>query len=134
MDCQTLQVTRAKELLDLTRSGKLYEIENWIAAGKSLVVPQELKRAPLQLAVTNGFHSLVLLLARNETSQKVKNDALAEAVKLRRLELVKLLLAHGAQINGIPLADVLSTWEPTLIQLFLDGGADVVTGFPPIRR
>jgi hypothetical protein len=71
-----------------------------------------------------------LLLARNETNQKVKNDALAEATKLRNLELVKLLLAHGAEINGVSLADVLLTWEPALIRLFLDGGADVVTGFP----
>ena len=65
-----------------------------------------------------------MLLARNEPNQKVKNDALAEATKLRNLELVKLLLAHGAEINGVPFGDVLQTWEPSLIRLFLDGGVD----------
>jgi|ERR1700733_2455617 len=130
MNPQTLAASRANELLELCRSGKLYEIEEWIAAGGPLLVPPEFKKTPLQIAVRNGFHSLVLLLARNETNQKVKNDALAEATKLRSLELVQLLLAHGAEINGVQFADVLCTWEPALIRLFLDGGADVITGFP----
>lgn len=130
MDSQTLPASRANELLELCRSGKRYEVEAWIAAGGPLLVPPDFKKTPLQIAVRNGFHSLVLLLARNETNQKVKNDALAEATKLRSLELVQLLLAHGAEINGVPFADVLGTWEPALIRLFLDGGADVVTGFP----
>lgn len=130
MDSQTLSPDNAKELLDLCRAGKLYEVDEWIAAGKPLLVPPEHKKTPLQIAVRNGFHSLVLLLARNEPNQKVKNDALAEATKLRNLELVKLLLAHGAEINGVPFGDVLQTWEPSLIRLFLDGGADVFSGFP----
>jgi hypothetical protein len=121
---------RAQELLNLCRAGKLYEIEEWIARGESLLVPEESKRIPLEIAVENGFHSLVLLLARNETSTKVKNGALAKAVDLKRIELVELLLAQGAEITGVPLADVLLTWEPTLIRLFLDRGAGVSNGFP----
>jgi len=81
---------RAQELLNLCRTGKLYEIEDWIARGESLLVPEESKRTPLEIAVENGFHSLVLLLARNETSTKLKNGALAKAVDLKRLELVEL--------------------------------------------
>jgi hypothetical protein len=130
MDFQTLPPDEAKELLDLCRVGKLYEVEEWIAVGKLLMVPPECKKTPLQIAVHKGFHSLVFLLARNEANQKVKNDALAEATKLRNLELVQLLLAHGAEINGVQFADVLLTWEPSLIRLFLDRGADVVSGFP----
>lgn len=130
MDFQTLPAPKANELLELCRSGKLYEVEAWIAAGKSLSVPPEVKKTPLQIAVRNEFHSLVLLLARHEANQKVKNGALAEAIKLKNLELVQLLLAHGAEINGVQFADVLLTWEPNLIRLFLDRGADVVSGFP----
>lgn len=130
MNFKMLAHDSAIELLQLCRAGKLYEVEAWIATGKSLLVPPEFKKTPLQIAVGNGFHSLVLLLARNEVNQKVKNDALAEATKLRNLELVRLLLTHGAEINGVPFADVLLTWEPALMRLFLDGGADVVTGFP----
>jgi hypothetical protein len=121
---------RVQELLNLCRAGKLYEIEEWIARGESLHVPEQAKRTPLEIAVENGFHSLVLLLARNETSTKVKNKALAAAVRLKRFELVELLLAHGAEINGVPFADVLLTWEPKLIRFFLDRGADVATSFP----
>lgn len=122
MNSETRPATKAHELLNLCRAGKLYEVEEWIAVGEPLLVPTEFKKTPLQIAVRNGFHSLVLLLARNETSQKVKNDALADATKLRSIELVQLLLAHGAEINSIPLADALLTWEPALIRLFLDGG------------
>jgi hypothetical protein len=125
-----LSPERAKELLTLCRAGKLYEIEEWIARGESIHVPEQAKRTPLEIAVENGFHSLVLLLARNETSTKVKNEALAAAVRLKRFELVELLLAHGAEINGVPFADVLLTWEPKLIRFFLDRGADVATSFP----
>jgi hypothetical protein len=121
---------RAQELLNLCRAGKLYEIEEWIARGESLLVPEESKRTPLEIAVENDFHSLVLLLARNETSTRIKNGALAKAVDLKRFELVELLLQQGAEITGVPFADVLLTWEPKLIRFFLDRGADVSSGFP----
>jgi hypothetical protein len=43
---------------------------------------------------------------------------------------VELLLANGADIKSVPLADVLLTWEPTLIRFFLDHGADPVDARP----
>jgi hypothetical protein len=52
------------------------------------------------------------------------------AVDLRSHDLVDLLLKNGAEIKGIPFISVLRSWDPKLIQLFLDGGADVVTEYP----
>lgn len=63
--------------------------------GENCSLSPGIEEAPLEIAVENGFHSLVLLLARNETSTKTKNGALAEVVALKRLELVELLLAQG---------------------------------------
>jgi hypothetical protein len=43
-------------------------------------------------AVETGFHSLVDLIAKHEGDQAPKNAALADAVALRRMDFVELLL------------------------------------------
>lgn len=125
-----LKNDEAKELIQLCRSGRLYEIDEWIAAGRSLVVPPEIRKTPLQVAVETGFHSLVLLLARNERLQIVKDGALAVAVLLKDRDLVDLLLQCGAEVTGVPFVQVLRTWDPYLIRCFLERGADAVTDAP----
>jgi hypothetical protein len=99
---EVLSPEEAKLLTCLCREGKLYEIEKWISSGKSLRVPPAFKRTPLQTAIDQEFHSLIELLARNETSREVKNGALAAAVSMRRLEYIHLLLDHGAEIRAVP--------------------------------
>lgn len=125
---------QAKELIALCRAGKLYEIEKWISAGKSLDISASVKRGRhttlLQIAVEIGFHSMVELIAKHETNESSKNAALADAASARRLDLVELLLANGADIKSVPLADVLLTWEPKIIRFFLDRGADPLEGRP----
>ena len=37
--------------MGLYRAGNLHEVEKWIAAGETLLVPQEFKETPLQIAV-----------------------------------------------------------------------------------
>ena len=124
----------AKALIALCRKGRLYDIEKWIATGKSLDISAATKRGRprslLEIAVETGFHSLVELIAKHEAGQSAKNTALADAVSSRRLDLAELLLANGADVKSVPLADVLLTWEPQVIQFFLDHGADSVTGRP----
>ena len=41
----------ARTLLALCESGKLHDVEKWIASGKSLRVPPELKKTPLGVAL-----------------------------------------------------------------------------------
>src|SRR5271157_1972143 len=130
---QTPTPDAAKELVRLCRAGRLYEIERWIAAGKPLDVPVVKNRKSktlLQIAVETGFHSVVELIARHDNSQASKNAALADSVSLRRLDFVDLLVENGAEITSVPLADVLLTWDPSLMRFFLDRGADPVKGFP----
>ena len=127
---QVLTIEEGKELVRLCRTGRLYEVDAWIALGKSVSVPSAIRKTPLQVAVEIGFHSLVRLLACNDRDVTNLNQALSEAVALRNLDTVSLLLEHGADLKSVPLADVLLTWEPKLIQLFLDGGADVLEGLP----
>jgi hypothetical protein len=125
-----LSTTEAKELLRLCRTGRLFEIQDWIASGKSLCVPDDSKTTPLDVALDTGFHSLVELLVRNETSRELKNDALQRAVSLKRLDFIELLISHGAQISSVPFIEVLRIWDPTIIRFFLDHGADFITDSP----
>ncbi|RXH56688.1 ankyrin repeat domain-containing protein [Granulicella sibirica] len=127
---QVLTIEEGKELVRLCRTGRLYEVDAWIAAGKSLCVPSEFKKTPLQVAVDIGFHSLIRLLARHERDVANLNRSLSDAVAIRSLDAVALLLEHGADLKSIPLADVLLSWDPKLIQLFLDGEAEVIEGLP----
>jgi ankyrin repeat protein len=120
----------AKKLLNLCRAGRLYEIEKWIAAGKSLEIPTQKYETLLQVAVRTGFHSLIELIARNENNRTSKNAALADAVSLRRLDFIQLLVENGAEVSSVPLADVLLEWNPQIIRFFLDHGADPLAGSP----
>jgi ankyrin repeat protein len=120
----------AKNLLHLCRAGRLYEVEKWIASGKSIQTSADVRKTPLHIAINSGFHSLVELLARHEGRQEAKNQALSFAVSEKQLDFVELLVAHGAQPRSIPLADVLLNWEPAMIRFFLENGADVITGAP----
>src|SRR5258708_28988821 len=97
-------VSQAKELIGLCRAGRLYDIEKWIAEGKSLDISEAIKRGRqrslLGIAVETGFHSLVELIAKHETSQSAKEAALIDALSLLRLYLVELLLVNGSAIQA----------------------------------
>src|ERR1041385_8715312 len=84
--CGTLTLEESTFLLALCRSGRLYEIEDWIKAGKSLAVAAGIRKTPLEIAIETGFHSLIVLLARNEARREVKNKALADAVERRKVD------------------------------------------------
>jgi hypothetical protein len=116
----------AKHLLRLCESGRLYEIEAWIRVGKSLRIPEELKKTPLGVALRTGFHSLIELLLRHEESQQVKNDALAHAVRSRRADLVELAVHYGVDTASVTFYDVLLSWDKRIMEFFLERGADFI--------
>jgi hypothetical protein len=125
-----LSNAEAKQLLQLCKTGRLFDVQNWISSGNSLSVPAELKTTPLSVALDTGFYSLVELLVRNEPSRQLKNRSLRHAVSLKRLDLIELLVSHGAEISSVPFVEVLLLWDPTIIRYFLDHGADFITGYP----
>lgn len=128
-----LTPTEAKELLRLCESGRLYEIDAWIRAGRSLTVPHEIRKTPLAVAISTGFHSLVELLLRNEQSQQAKNEALRLAIQLDRRALVELAVVCGAEAKSVPFIDVLMTGDRALAAFFLERGADTLTDYPFAR-
>lgn len=127
---EILSIAEAKDLLRLCKAGRLFDVQDWIASGKSLRLPDESKTTPVEVALNSGFHSLVELLLQNEENQQLKNRALQRALSLKRLDLIELLVSHGAEISSVPFIDVLYVWDPSIIRYFLDQGADFITDSP----
>lgn len=128
-----LSLAEAKDLIRLCETGRLYEVEAWIRAGRSLTVPDEIRKTPLRVAISTGFHSLIELLLRNEESQQVKNDALRLALQLDRPALIELAVVHGAEITSVSFLDVLMTGDRAVAASFLERGADPVADYPFAR-
>ena len=104
-----LTIEESKALLAFCRAGKLDDIERWISVGKPIITDPSLRKTALLTAMESGFHSLVELLARHEQRQEQKDRALAYAVERKRLDMVEVLVEHGARIESVPLEDVLLT-------------------------
>ena len=104
---EVLDAQDSKTLVGLCRAGRLYEVESWIKSGKSLQTSATIRTRPLHVALESGFHSLVQLLARNETDATTKNNALEFAVEKRRMDFIELLVTHGADVSAVPFEDVL---------------------------
>jgi len=51
----SLSSTEAKHLLQLCKTGRLFDVQNWISSGKSLSVPAELRTTLLKVAIDTGF-------------------------------------------------------------------------------
>ncbi len=90
----SLTIDESTGLLTMCRDGRLYQIELWITAGKSVVTDPSIGKTPLVAAVETGFHSLVELIVRNEPRQEQRDRALAAAVKIKRLDLIEVLVQN----------------------------------------
>lgn len=115
------------DLLVLIKAGRLFEVQAWIADGNRVRDPsnEHAKFCPLYQSVEVGFHSLVqVVLTATEWAQDEKDDALNAAMSNRRLDLVDLLLASGAQASAINFSDVCQTVDTGLMERFLRLGVD----------
>jgi hypothetical protein len=95
-----------KPLNELCKAGKLFEVQKWIAAGKpvNLSPPKKGSRAknPLEISIERGFHSLVQVLLEGGASiDDPRYSPLSPAISEKRLDLVKLPIRHGADINPL---------------------------------
>ena len=123
-------------LLALCRAGRLFDVEEWIRAGKPVARPTDTGsgrrgRIPLQVAMEQGFHSLVqVLLEGGAPPTEGHYVALDHAVELRRPDLAALLLEHGADVRDVSMRYLLDVWQPDLVELFLSHGASLVHDKP----
>src|ERR1051326_5398343 len=85
----------AKQLKDLCRGGRLYEVEAWIRQGKPVNAPPTERKSPLLIAVEKGFYSLVELLLRNGTDPNANGKILPAAVMRGDIDITRLLFDNG---------------------------------------
>jgi hypothetical protein len=123
----------AEHLLRLCREGRLFDVQAWVAAGKSLAVPPHYRQTPLRVALDTGFDSLIEFLLQHETDQAAKDDVVAQACWKAQYGVMELALRYGASINAVSFQDVIETWNRDLALRFLERGSDPVTNAPFAR-
>jgi len=124
-----------KALNGLCKAGKLFEVQDWIKEGRPVNPRQpekgNRKTTPLEIAIDRGFHSLVfILLKAGAFIADYRYNALQEAVYKKRLDIIKLLVDHGADVRSVDMFYVFSTWDPEIMEYFISKGADVESDYP----
>jgi ankyrin repeat protein len=125
-----------KPLISMCRQGRLFDVQQWIEEGKPIDSPlPELKRArkkgPLEIAIEAGFHSLAqIFLEAGAIIIEDRYNPLEHALRKKRIDIIDLLVKHGADIHSVKMSDVFETWDPEIMRYFIDRGADVETGEP----
>lgn len=126
-----------RPLVEFCKTGKLFEAQEWIKGGRPVNPPlPEPKtrqyRTPLYYAIERGFHSLVgvLLDGGAEIEYIDRYNALRHALQAKRLDLVEVLLTRGANVRSISMEEIFETYDPEIMEYFIERGADVETGNP----
>ena len=126
---RTESIDEIKPLIELCKAGKLFDVQAWIKSGKPVNPPLPTKgrhKSPLEYAIDRGFHSLaeVLLKGGAEVTNTDRYNALEHAIRVHRLDLVELLLAHGADLHSVDMDDVFRTYDPQIMEFFIERGAE----------
>jgi hypothetical protein len=115
-------------LIKLCKAGRLFEVQDWIKSGDpiNLALPPEKgrhRKTPLEVAIESGFHSLVqVLLEAGADVDYPTHSPVAHALMKRRLDLVKLLAKHGADIREVGMLPAFETWDPEIMEWFIEQG------------
>jgi hypothetical protein len=119
-------------LHELCRQGRLYDVERWIAEGKTLqlapaAVPKGTRpKTALQIALETGQHSLASLLLKSGYRLELERYApLDLALRSRRWDLFDLLLEWGGDLKSVDVYTVLDTYNVELYERFRAAGYDL---------
>jgi len=117
------------------QEGMLFEIQEWIRAGKLVPTGRTAREAPLVLAAGKGFHSLIVILLDQGLGleQDRLDAALAAAAKGGHLEVCRLLLERGAAIGAVQATDVVRCGNFEAAAFLMAAGADIVNDYPLAR-
>jgi len=125
-----------RPLIQLIQQGKLFDVQNWIDQGMPINPPDpEPKKprrgGPIEHALAEGFHSMaqVLLeaganLTEPGTTEYNRFSATEKAVQMNRLDLVQLLVQHGADLSDVSMYYAFQTWNPAVMNFCIDQGCD----------
>ena len=131
-DCEAIA-----PLIELCKAGRLFEVQEWIAAGKPVNPPPiptkgNRARSPLEISIERGFHSLVQVLLRAGAVQQPQgyDCPMNRALRARRLDIAQLFVEHGFDPRLVDMKEVFATWDPQIMAYFIERGADIQQGNP----
>ena len=118
-------------LIELCRKGHLFEVQQWITDGKPVNLPYDAPKcrrltSPLEIAIDMGFHSLAAVLLDGGAIQEPEGwgSPIYKAIRLKRMDLIELLVGHGLDMAEVDMHDVFETWDPAMMEYFIEKGAD----------
>ena len=123
-------------LIEFCKAGNLSAVSKWIEEEKPINPPpgKKTRRAsPLQIAIEKGFLTLTEVLLNagaNPSPESSGSNALWHAVERKRPDIAELLLDRGMPIDSVDFGSVCCSADPSLINLFLEHGADPIAGHP----
>ena len=98
----TTETAELVELHELCRSGRLYDVERWIQAGRPLqlaagAAARRRQSTALETALERQDQALILLLVANGYDLTLEpQNPLDTVLSMRRRDLLDLLIAWGA--------------------------------------
>ena len=126
-----------RPLIKYCKDGNLAEVQAWIRANNPVNPPPLPEKGhrpltPLQVAIDVGFLSIVQALLEAGAIQEPSgnNSPMDRALAKRRVDIIKLLVDHGFEVRDINMCDVFDTWDPELMEYFIDRGAEIEKGNP----
>ena len=137
MPARAKQFEELVPLVDLCRAGKLFEVQDWIQSGKPVNPPEghykgSRKKVPIEYAIDMGFHSLVQVLLQGGADLQPTDGfcPMRMALEKRRFDLVQLLVQFGYDASLVNAQTVLATWDPKIMEYFIEAGCDFETDHP----
>lgn len=122
------------ELHRFCKDGRLYDVEDWITAGRPLQVAGDVilkgrRTSALSLALEAGNFALAQLLLANGYDPNLEHRCpLDVTLRDRRHDLLDLLLAWGADPHRVDRCDLFDTYDGALFTRFYDLGVDLAAG------
>lgn len=126
------ELAKVKMLMELVRAGRLFEVADWVRAGKPLRSESSRHWAhrALLCATKDGSHSMVqVLLWDKGWGQEELDRCLWEAVEIRRSDLIELLLDAGADPQSIDFPSLARTSDLPLMKRFIAMGVDPLKNY-----
>lgn len=115
----------------LISEGRLYELLDWIKAGKPVRFTARYQKSisGLDISVPHGSHTEVMeLLNRCQWTSDELECALRIAVRDKTVYLIELLLSQKAPVQNVPFDEICLLMDPALIERFVELGADPTKG------
>ncbi|MGE0641782.1 MAG: hypothetical protein AB7G12_07350 [Thermoanaerobaculia bacterium] len=131
----TTETAELVELHELCRSGRLYDVERWIQAGRPLqlaagAAARRRQSTALETALERQDQALILLLVANGYDLTLEpQNPLDTVLSMRRRDLLDLLIAWGADPRAACVDTLLETYDSQLFERFRELGLDFTKDF-----